>query len=258
MNMSWNRQKGYNKTGNLYENDRYGSYHMELYKKVRNESLIKIIENTFDKNKPITILEVGCGTGLSLERLSHEKCNHTIVGLDFSFTMLRQVIEKIKFLEKAPKITLGNAMQLPFKNKTFDMVFATRFIHQFKHDAKKILYNEFNRVTHENGAIVIEFYSRIYHTLRYFTGGRKGRSFESYFSHYPSKKEVQDIIKDRFEILPLRLAGARILYKLLGDKGLGKLSISANRFPLNAIVDEYFTLHKKCGRKSKLKFRTSK
>ena len=234
------RQEIYNATGSSYEDERYGTSHMQSYLETRCQVLIDIIKRVHGDKKDLHILEVGCGTGLTLQFLAKMNSSAKLFGMDFSETMLRQSHEKALKTKNRIAVTLGNAFGLPFNDCQFDVVYATRFIHQFYHEDKKKLHRELSRVTKSGGVVVLEFYAYGYHWVRFYTGGRKGKSWESYFSHYPTAEEIQEIVGGPFEPIPVRLAGERIFSKILGKNGVQWLMKRATRLPASALIDEYF------------------
>ncbi len=234
------RQETYNATGGGYEKERYGTFHMQSYLDTRSHKLVDIIQHIHKGKKHLQILEVGCGTGLTLRFLANKDSTARLFGIDFSKTMLRQSHEKASKTKNKISVTLGDAFALPFNDRQFDVVYATRFIHQFYHEEKKEIYRELSRVTKKGGVVILEFYAYGYHWVRFYTGGRKGKSRESYFSHYPKAREIQDIVGGPFKPIPVRLAGERVFYKILGANGVQWLMKKAARSPTSALIDEYF------------------
>jgi ubiquinone/menaquinone biosynthesis C-methylase UbiE len=233
------RRRYYNNTGDSYESSRYADTHMGGYRDFRNQTLLSILNEAFGPAS-LRVLEVGCGTGLTLQFLSRTSRDYSLFGIDVSDTMLLQAAEKGAALENRPKLSIGDADRLPYRDRFFDVVFATRFIHQFSHSAKQQLWREFQRVTRKDGLIVLEFYARPYHRLRYYLGGRKGRSAEAYFSHYPTRKEVREIVSDAPQIYPLRLPGARVIASALGENVLRRATSVIGRATGGLLIDEYF------------------
>jgi ubiquinone/menaquinone biosynthesis C-methylase UbiE len=233
------RRRYYNNTGDSYESSRYADAHMDGYRDFRNQTLLSILQDNFGSTN-LRILEVGCGTGLTLQFLSRTSRDYSLFGIDLSDTMLQQAADKADALENAPKLSIGDADRLPYADKQFDVVFATRFIHQFSHAAKQQLWREFKRVTRSNGLIVLEFYARPYHHLRYYLGGKKGRSAEAYFSHYPTRKEVREIVNGPPQIYPLRLPGARVIASALGENLLRRATTAIGHASGGLLIDEYF------------------
>ncbi|MEW5803245.1 MAG: class I SAM-dependent methyltransferase [bacterium] len=71
------------------------------------------------------VLDLGCGTGLDLPLLSRAVGPlGEVVGLDLSPSMLQRANKRIQ-REKCPNVTLvlGNALDLPFEDCTFDAIF---------------------------------------------------------------------------------------------------------------------------------------
>jgi len=97
------------------------------------------------------ILDVGVGTGLGLPFYpSHAR----VVGIDLSEGMLRKARRCI--LEKGLKgvyLTLGNALELPFEDNSFDHVVLSHVVTVVSDPVKLI--EETQRVTRPGGQIVI-------------------------------------------------------------------------------------------------------
>jgi len=233
------RQRIYNSTGQGYESGRYGERHMTDYRTVRNDTLRRICRENFGE-RPLRILEVGCGTGLSLQFLAQDTVRHTLFGMDASLTMLLQAAQKASAVENSPKLALADAARLPYATGQFDVLFATRFIHQFPHEMKRQLWAEFQRVVKSQGVIIVEFYARPYHWLRYQFGAGKGKSREEYFFHYPTRKEVEQVVGQPFRIYPLRLAGARLMASFVGSGQMQRLTEAGGRALGGLLLDEYF------------------
>ena len=79
-----------------------------------------------------SVLDVGCGEGFSLNKLSEEGIGKKLEGIDF----LKTAIEIGKKLH--PNITLnqGNIYKLEYKNDSFDLVMATEVLEHLE-DPKK-------------------------------------------------------------------------------------------------------------------------
>jgi SAM-dependent methyltransferase len=137
---------------------------------------------------------------------------------------------------------LGDADRLPFRDGQFDVVYATRFIHQFSHEAKQKLWREFKRVVRQDGILVVEFYARPYHWLRYHFGGAKGRPKDAYLAHFPTQSEVAEIVADTPEIHPLRLPGHRLFAKMLGESAVIAFTRTIGRASRGLFLDEYFVV----------------
>jgi SAM-dependent methyltransferase len=244
--MALTRQRIYDTTGFGYEQDRYGASHMRAYGEVRCDALVRITREVFPANTALKILEVGCGTGISIEHLARQPVKHSLVGMDFSRTMLTQAMGRCARLENAPRFVLASGFGLPFPDRSFDMVYATRFIHQFRHADKKQIYSEMLRVLRPGGVAAVEFYAFWYHWVRYYvTDEHRRKPRQAFFDHYPTSRQVRDIAGPNYESMPLRLAGARVLHSVFGQSAVRGLTEFAGRMSLQALVDEYLVITRK-------------
>ena len=233
------RQGIYDRTGSTYEVERYGAVHMTDYLGRRNAALTQLIAQHTSGRPAVRILDVGCGTGLSLSHVAKDRPHDIVYGCDFSRTMLRQTRDKMIEMGRRPTVALGSALQLPVADASFDVVYATRFIHQFAN--KRQVFDEFRRVTKPSGLIIVEFYARLYHWMRYYVQGVR-ESRDTFFTHFPTTDEVRATVGGTFECVPLRLGGAKALHSALGPRGVERLTAAANRFPLRLALDEYFVV----------------
>lgn len=226
-----------------YDSGCYGAAHMQFYRRFRDELLARTIARNFGGERPIKVLDVGCGTGLVLDSLSKLPARHELHGMDFSETMLKKAHEKATSLDNPPTLVYGSAYEIPYPDASFDMVCSSRFIHQFSHDDKKRVLAEMLRVTRDKGVVAIEFYARLHYLFQWYAmPWRRKREKQKHFSHYPSAREVRDIMARPFEIIPIRLIGSRLWRAVSGEAGLRMLTESARHFPLSLLKDEYFVV----------------
>ena len=137
----------YDEFSDWYENERHDGYH----------ALIDELESDL-LNDWITdqrALEVGCGTGLIMERVRPRA--RRVVGLDISPGMLRRAHER------GLDVVQGDATALPFDDDEFDLVYSFKVLAHVQ-DIDQAL-REMVRVTRTGGHLVLEFYNRM--SLRY-------------------------------------------------------------------------------------------
>ena len=116
-----------------------------LVKKYEGELLLELL-------KPMpgeAILDAGCGTGVfTLDVLSRDT---TVIGLDISLPMLKKASQKARRF--CFHMVLGNMLNLPFPEKSFDRVMSVTAL-EFIEDAQGA-FEELFRVTKRSGCIVV-------------------------------------------------------------------------------------------------------
>jgi SAM-dependent methyltransferase len=237
-----NRKRMYDdQTGSTYEAARYGDPYKEQYRQIRNEALADLISENLGNDKSLRILEVGCGTGMTLTYLSTLPTPHELYGMDFSQTMLSQAHQKLAGVDNPYRLALGDSFELPYGENVFDVIYSTRFMHQFKHDDKKRIYAEMLRVLKQGGLVINEFYSR-HSKWSLFLRGLKEYPAAS---QCPSQSEVGDIVGGPYARRPVRVVGMRAINNLLGAQALQYVTSLAGKPVFNMFLEEYFVASKK-------------
>lgn len=103
----------------------------------------RLIQNNLGIREENTVLDVGCGTGFSSEIF-----NCRIMGIEPS----REMVNKKKTSENTDFFQ-GRAENLPFKDKTFDVIICVTAIHNFENPRRALI--EMKRVGKGKGAITI-------------------------------------------------------------------------------------------------------
>jgi ubiquinone/menaquinone biosynthesis C-methylase UbiE len=130
----------------------YKNYLNWLYKtfKTNNSFLRKQIFEGINLKKKQKILITGCGLGHDIIHLIKNINNSTkIYAQDYSKDLIHECYKKIK--RKKLYFNISNAMNLPFKDNVFDVVFHFGGINLFGSIKKSIL--EMHRVAKNNGII---------------------------------------------------------------------------------------------------------
>ena len=225
------RQAGYNQTGVTYSLGNYGSRLGRAYLKSRTELLTREVDAHFGATGERDLLEIGCGTGLTLELLGQNP-RWRLHGMDFSSTMLAEVAQRARGARHPVRLCLGNAIELPFADESFDVIYATRFIHQFPHADKLRIAAEIERVLRPGGLVALEFYARALNHVRYYTTQRgKYPTRELYFLHYPSRDEVREIVGPEHSEQALRYVGDRLINRVLGYRAYSLVQAQMTRVP---------------------------
>jgi ubiquinone/menaquinone biosynthesis C-methylase UbiE len=150
-------------TGDASNNRRYYDHFAETYEALRGErdpggyhDLLDELEADYVRRfgSGRDVLEVGCGTGLVLERIA--RFAERARGVDLSPAMLERA--RARGLE----VTLASATELPFADASFDVTCAFKVLPHIAEIERAL--SEMARVTRPGGTIVAEFYNP--HSLR--------------------------------------------------------------------------------------------
>ncbi len=145
--------------------------------------------------QPERILDVGCGSGVLMDVLKIIFPNSDIVGIDSSEGMCRLT-----------SCIRGDAIRMPFKDKTFDLV--TMFFSLHDMDINAAL-SEAKRVLRDNGILAIkDLNSNMPEITKYILSRvleiNIGKSYADYLTEvikrFPSPKKIAEILSDEFEI----------------------------------------------------------
>ena len=133
------------------------------------------------------VLEVGCGTGHWLTSLG--ECGFRC-GLDYSAGMLA----KAKLNDRNLPLVQGTAMQLPFSNNVFDLVFCINAIHHFLDPVAFI--REAHRILKKGGLLAIismdpQTEPDRWYLYDYFPG-----TYETDRERYPSGEMIRQWMKE--------------------------------------------------------------
>ncbi|MBZ0266008.1 class I SAM-dependent methyltransferase [bacterium] len=102
-----------------------------------------------------TVLEVGFGPGLGIQKLFVREPNLSITGLELSKVMLRQASRRNRAQIIAGNLDLqiGDGCEMPFKDATFDLVYSVNTLHHVASLEKFAA--EINRILRPNGMAVL-------------------------------------------------------------------------------------------------------
>lgn len=199
----------YDVMSRTYEEERHYGYHRYL-----DDAEVGVVADLVQGRE---VLEVGCGTGLILSRLTPLACR--AVGVDLSPGMLQ------KARERGLEVFEGRAEALPFPDASFDVALSFKVLAHVP-DIRTAL-AEMARVVRPGGRVVAEFYNR--RSLRYLLKRLKpptpigeGVHDEDVPTRYDTLEEVQGYLPSGLVIE--RVRGIRILIPvalLMRIPGLG-------------------------------------
>ena len=104
---------------------------------------------------PATILEVGVGPGHILTAVGHRNKSAMVVGIDVSMGMLNQSRRRLKKRKVEAKLVLGDAVQLPFRDGSFEGVVTSYLLDLFRQEQIPDALREMCRVLAPGGRIVV-------------------------------------------------------------------------------------------------------
>ncbi len=103
------------------------------------------------------ILDAGCGTGLLFDYIAANA--GTIVGSDISRKLLLQAEERAKKFQSV-HVVLADADRMPFKNDSFDLVFAFTLIQNMPNPVETL--KEIKRLAKREASIVVTGLKKAY------------------------------------------------------------------------------------------------
>jgi tRNA (cmo5U34)-methyltransferase len=116
----------------------------------------KTISNPIPSTEtPLTILDLGCGTGLEIEGIFKKVPNASLTCVDVSREMLEKL--KAKYASHAANIAVVNESYLtfPYELSKYDYIVSVLTMHHHEYDAKLKLYTSIRNAL-KNGACYIE------------------------------------------------------------------------------------------------------
>lgn len=137
------------------------------------------------KKEGMSILDLGCGTGLELEDYFASGGKAKIVGIDLSHDMLTAL--KNKFVGKEIKLYCTSYFDVPFETRRFDAAVSVESLHHFTPAQKLGLYAKLASALTDVGYFVL---------TDYFAESENAEKF--YFSEFERLKREQQLDANTF------------------------------------------------------------
>ena len=139
-----------------FDGERIYGYGGFVYNKKYWTEVVKDFINEYKLGANSRVLDVGCAKGFMVFDFINALPELEIYGIDISNYALKNSIEQVR-----EKLILGNAVNLPFPDKYFDLVISINTIHNLQRsDCLKAL-QEIQRVTKINAFITVDAYRNI-------------------------------------------------------------------------------------------------
>ncbi|MBX3013904.1 MAG: class I SAM-dependent methyltransferase [Caldilineaceae bacterium] len=103
---------------------------------------------------PLTILILGCGTGLEIEPLLHRAPNALITGVDVSGKMLEELKKRYQAHLDQITVVVDSYLTIPMKGETFDYVLSAMSVHHLLPDVKRNLYKRIHAALRVGGKYI--------------------------------------------------------------------------------------------------------
>ena len=114
----------------------------------------KAVREIVDKNAPLEVLDVACGTGdFTIEIAQKAAAGSKVVGIDLSEGMMKIGREKIAAAGVAATMVQGDCEELPYGDATFDRISVGFGVRNFEH--LEVGLAEMCRVLKEDGKLVV-------------------------------------------------------------------------------------------------------
>jgi len=111
----------------------------------------------FSEGEGLRFLEIGCGSGRMTKFIKNTFPKAKITLLDASSIYLKEAQKNLMDYNRI-NFMQGDALDLPFKNETFDGVYSSFLLHEMSIDVRKKVLSEAHRVLNEKGWIgIIDF-----------------------------------------------------------------------------------------------------
>ena len=102
------------------------------------------------------VLDLGCGTGLELEKYFPLCPSARVTGIDLSEAMLNAL--KKKFTDKDITLIVGSYFDIPLGENVFDAAVSVESLHHFTKDEKIPLYKKLHTALRANGYLILTDY----------------------------------------------------------------------------------------------------
>lgn len=115
------------------------------------KSVVQRMRKHYDLPDDAAILDIGCGKGFMLHDFKELMPECTVAGLDISRYAVENAMPSVK-----PFVTEGSAENLPYADKSFDLVIAINSVHNLPLDRLKQALVEIERVSRGKSYITID------------------------------------------------------------------------------------------------------
>ena len=173
--------------------------------------LVKAI--SFDKNKELNILDLGCGTGHGMKLVANLFPKAKITGVDFSPVMIRKAKKNLSSFSDRIKLLEIDFNDYEFDQK-FDAIISAIAIHNITHKQKKNLYKKIFDSLNSGGSFInADFYEHEPKTIN----NKIKKIYENFLRRNLSGYELKIWLRHIFkEDMPMSLTKQLAILKKIG------------------------------------------
>ena len=131
--------------------DNFNDYVVDEFKTDRPAEWLQVIEENAPANRPLRVLDAGCGPGFFSVLLS--RAGHIVTGIDGSERMLMHARKNAGAFGAAPELIQGDFGKLTYPDNTFDLIVCRNVTHIIREHLK--VYGEWYRVLRPGGVLLI-------------------------------------------------------------------------------------------------------
>jgi len=185
-----------------YESGIWSRYFSQSYDAVIESSKKSIKKSTFN------VVDVGCGTGLFLQRFSNKIPGvNALTGIDLSKEMIKIARNK-KYTAKKIVFSVESSSSMSLETSEYDVVFCLNALHHFP-DHREV-FKEFSRILRAGGTLIL---------LELFTDGLARKSWLPIMKKIFNERDVE--FHNRKELIAL---GKSANFSLIDGKNYGYFS----------------------------------
>lgn len=137
----------------FFDGDRNHGYGGFKYMSRFWQPVIPTFQEHFGLTADSSVLDVGCAKGFMLHDMAELIPGITAKGIDISEYAIENAIEDMK-----PHVQVANALNLPFPDKSFDVVISINTIHNLEKEECGKALQEIERVARKNAFITVDAY----------------------------------------------------------------------------------------------------
>ncbi len=188
VNNAQQSQKQFNSLARSYEKKGF----WDLYFKYSAGKVVNLVSSHYKNNVINSVLDVGCGTGTLLKKLSSEYPFLDFTGVDVSDEMLN--IARLKFINtKNIKIKFINTDVHEYHvNKKFDVVICSNSFHHYDNQSKVL--NKFRGYLNEKGIFILLDPVQDGFLRKKWTKLLKSKYFDEPYAKYYTRSELKEMM----------------------------------------------------------------